>query len=172
MRQTATIGTEASVRRVRHRWPHQSCSLIHTHSKGLIVSTPQYRVYCGSRFIEKDLEPQSLSSVGWPVNLVLRLALFHCDLLLSLISKRRNKLRQISRPRLGCRTMKTALVKTTDKKPINANEAAARNEPRAFCPECKQSVRLHRRGKTGTPAAHFEHLAHDKKCRLADQTYG
>ncbi len=67
--------------------------------------------------------------------------------------------------------METALLNPTDETPITADDAVARHETRAFCPECKQGVRLHHKGKDGKPAAHFEHLAHDKKCRLADQTY-
>jgi competence CoiA-like predicted nuclease len=54
--------------------------------------------------------------------------------------------------------METALLRITDKKELTADEAALRNETRAFCPECKTKVRLHRKGKNGL-VAHFEHLS-------------
>ena len=61
--------------------------------------------------------------------------------------------------------MKTALLKANDTKAITANEATARNERQAFCPECKEAVRLHRKARNGQ-AAHFEHLSRGGKCSL------
>lgn len=57
------------------------------------------------------------------------------------------------------------------KKILSPDEAAALNEKRGSCPNCHQDVRLHRKGRNGQ-AAHFEHLHHDKCCKLADQGYG
>jgi competence CoiA-like predicted nuclease len=51
--------------------------------------------------------------------------------------------------------MKTALLKPSDKKTITADEADAKGELRAFCPECKHPVKLHRCKKI---AKHFEHI--------------
>jgi hypothetical protein len=53
--------------------------------------------------------------------------------------------------------MKNAMI---GKKTLSADEAAARNETRASCPECGEVVRLHRKAKNGQ-AAHFEHLSRD-----------
>jgi competence CoiA-like predicted nuclease len=50
--------------------------------------------------------------------------------------------------------MKNALLKSSDKKTITADEAVAKGERRAFCPKCKHPVRLHRCKKI---ASHFEH---------------
>jgi RNase P subunit RPR2 len=62
--------------------------------------------------------------------------------------------------------MKTALLKASDKKEITANDAAVRNEKRAFCPNCRQPVRLHVKLKRDGQPTHFEHLNHTGKCRL------
>jgi hypothetical protein len=60
--------------------------------------------------------------------------------------------------------MKTALV---NGQKLTADQAAAKNETRASCPECNQIVRLHRKGKSGRPAAHFEHVSRSgPKCHL------
>jgi hypothetical protein len=53
---------------------------------------------------------------------------------------------------------------------LTPDEAALRNKTRGDCTNCGKAVRLHRKGKNGQ-AAHFEHLRHDKKCGLADQSY-
>jgi hypothetical protein len=34
------------------------------------------------------------------------------------------------------------------------------------CVKCQEPVRAHRRGKRGSPAAHFEHLGGNRKCPL------
>jgi len=60
--------------------------------------------------------------------------------------------------------MKTALLRKGDKEEITADDAASSNETRAFCPECERPVRLHRKGKSGVPAAHFEHLNRSGRC--------
>ena len=60
--------------------------------------------------------------------------------------------------------MKTALLRKTDDREITAEEAVLRNEMRAFCPDCHTLVRLHRKGKSGKPAAHFEHLSRTGRC--------
>jgi competence CoiA-like predicted nuclease len=57
--------------------------------------------------------------------------------------------------------MRTALLRPDDKKEITANEALANNETRAFCPGCKQPVRLHQSKKI---ANHFEHLSRTGRC--------
>jgi hypothetical protein len=62
--------------------------------------------------------------------------------------------------------MKTALLKVGDKKGITANEAAVRNEKKAFCPQCHKSVRLHIKRKANGQPNHFEHLSHTGKCSL------
>ena len=61
----------------------------------------------------------------------------------------------------GWRTVKTALLRVTDKKEVSADEAAIGNELRAFCPDCKQPVRLHRSKKI---ANHFEHESRTGRC--------
>jgi len=57
--------------------------------------------------------------------------------------------------------MQTALLRARDKKEITADEAAVQNELRAFCPDCKKPVRLHRGKKI---ANHFEHLSRMGRC--------
>jgi hypothetical protein len=55
---------------------------------------------------------------------------------------------------------------------LTADEAQAQAITRGMCRECGKEVRLHRRGKNGRPAAHFEHLVHKKsECSLSDQGY-
>lgn len=53
---------------------------------------------------------------------------------------------------------------------LTPEQAQEKAERRGICRECREPVRLHRRGKNGQ-AAHFEHLRHDRKCSLADQGY-
>jgi hypothetical protein len=53
---------------------------------------------------------------------------------------------------------------------LTAEQAEERAERRGTCRECREPVRLHRKVKNG-PAAHFEHLKHDRKYSLADQGY-
>lgn len=53
-------------------------------------------------------------------------------------------------------------------KKITINDAIARNERRGRCIKCDKLVRPHRRGKNGTPAAHFEHLSRNPSCSLSD----
>jgi hypothetical protein len=60
--------------------------------------------------------------------------------------------------------MKTAVLRPTDKKEITAKEAASRSEKNAFCPECRQPVRLHMQRKPNGVPAHFEHLNRTRKC--------
>lgn len=73
--------------------------------------------------------------------------------------------------------MKSALlVKGNKSSGMSADEAQVRNERRLWCPDCGEIVRLHKKGKAGRPAAHFEHLDHAKAmrdgCKLAYQGYG
>jgi competence CoiA-like predicted nuclease len=59
--------------------------------------------------------------------------------------------------------MKTALLRIDDREEITADEAAVKNERKAFCPICEQEVRLHNSKKI---ANHFEHLPSTTPCRL------
>jgi len=59
--------------------------------------------------------------------------------------------------------MKKAVLNAKDKNQITADEAAVRNERRAFCPHCKKPVRLHESKKI---ANHFEHLNRTGRCPL------
>lgn len=52
--------------------------------------------------------------------------------------------------------MKTALLRLTDKTEITAEDAAIRNEKRAFCPDCHNTVNLHIK-KSLKGVTHFEH---------------
>src|SRR2546428_14081915 len=59
--------------------------------------------------------------------------------------------------------METALrVKGNQSSRMSGDEAEAKNEQRLWCPDCGEPVRLHRKGKPGKPAAHFEHLDHSR----------
>jgi hypothetical protein len=62
--------------------------------------------------------------------------------------------------------MKKALLKVNDKTELSADEAAIRNEKRAFCPSCRKPVRLHIKRKANGQPNHFEHLSHTGVCKL------
>jgi hypothetical protein len=56
-------------------------------------------------------------------------------------------------------------------KKIGVAEAIEKKERRGRCVECHEPVRVHRRSKNKTQAAHVEHLEHNRKCSLSDQRY-
>jgi len=51
---------------------------------------------------------------------------------------------------------------------INVAEALARHERVGRCVECHEPVKAHRQGKSGKPAAHFEHFDRNSACSLSD----
>jgi len=66
--------------------------------------------------------------------------------------------------------MKTALLRLSDKKEITAEDAALRNEKRAFCPKCRETVNLHIK-KSPRGVTHFEHQSGARKGRPCPRHY-
>ena len=67
-------------------------------------------------------------------------------------------------------TMKTALLRLSDKKEITAKDAALRGEKRAFCPKCRETVNLHIK-KSPRGVTHFEHQSGARKGRPCPRHY-
>jgi hypothetical protein len=72
---------------------------------------------------------------------------------------------------LGLPAMKTALVRASDKKEIDAEDAAAKNIRRAICPDCGETVNLHVRKKPRGSPTHFEHPRDARKGRPCQRHY-
>jgi hypothetical protein len=50
---------------------------------------------------------------------------------------------------------------------MNVNVAIAQNKRRGRCIECHKPARVHRRSRSGSQAAHIEHLVANPKCSLS-----
>jgi competence CoiA-like predicted nuclease len=66
--------------------------------------------------------------------------------------------------------MKSAVLRPGDKREITAQEAALKNEKRAFCPDCGEEVNLHVK-KSPRGVTHFEHKSGARKGKPCPRHY-